>query len=172
MALSASITKKIELAANVAIILVAVILGYVLVRQFVFPPAPAPPAQIKTPEAGTKVTLADTDFSQTDKTLILALKKGCKFCSESAPFYQKLVQAANEKGVRLIAAFPHSVEEGQGYLKELNVPITELKQADFTALSVGGTPTLILADKNGEIKKAWLGKLAPDKETEVINSLQ
>ncbi len=164
--------KKIELIANIAIILVAAILGYVLVRQFVFPPAPAPPAQIKQPEAGTKISLPDIDFSQKDKTIIVALKKGCHFCTESAPFYQRLVQAAGEKGVRLIAAFPHSVEEGQGYLKELNVPITEMKQADFAALSVGGTPTVILADKNGEIIKAWLGKLSPEKETEVINSLQ
>jgi thioredoxin-related protein len=165
--------KKIELVANVAIILVAVILGYVLVKQFVFTPAPAlPPRQIKQPEVGAKVTLPDTDFSQKDKTLILAIKKGCHFCSESATFYQRLVQIAAEKNVRVIAAFPHSVEEGQGYLKELNVPVTELKQADFAALSVGGTPTLILTDKNGAITNAWLGKLPADKETEVINSLQ
>jgi thioredoxin-related protein len=164
--------KKIELVANVAIILVAVILGYVLVKQFVFTPAPAAPGPMKQPEIGAKAALADTDFSQKDKTLILALKKGCHYCSESAPFYQKLVQLAAEKNVRLIAAFPHSVEEGEGYLKELNVPIAEMKQADFAALSVGGTPTLILADKNGVVTKYWVGKLPPDKEAEVISSLQ
>jgi thiol-disulfide isomerase/thioredoxin len=164
--------KKIELVANIAIILVAVILGYVLVKQFVFTPAPTPPGQTKQPDVGSKINLPDTDFSQKDKTLIMAVKKGCHFCSESAPLYQKLVQLAAEKNVRLIAAFPHSVEEGQGYLKELNVPVTEMKQADFAALGIGGTPTLILADKNGEIKKVWLGKLPPEKETEVINSLQ
>jgi thioredoxin-related protein len=164
--------KKIELVANVAIILVAVILGYVLVKQFVFTPAPTPPGQMKQPDVGAKISLPDTDFSQKEKTLILALKKGCKFCSESAPFYQKIVQAAAEKNVRLIAVFPHSIEEGQGYLKELNVPIAEMKQGDFNTLSVGGTPTLILADKNGEVKKVWMGKLPAEKETEVINSLQ
>jgi len=164
--------KKIELAANIAIILVAVILGYVLIRQFVFPTPPAPPSQVKQPEAGSKISLPDTDFSTNDKTLILAIRKGCHFCSESASFYQRLAQIAPEKGVRLIAAFPHSVEEGEGYLKELNVPIAEMKQADFASLSVGGTPTIILADKNGQIQKAWVGKLPADKETEVINSLQ
>jgi thioredoxin-related protein len=168
----AGVQKKIELFANIAIILVAVILGYVLVKQFVFTPAPTPPGQTKQPEIGAKMALPDTDFSQKDKTLILALKKGCHFCSESAPFYQKLAQIAAEKNVRLIAAFPHSVEDGQGYLKELNVPVNELKQGDFAALSVGGTPTIILTDKNGEIKKVWLGKLPPEKENDVINSLQ
>ncbi len=168
----AGFQKKLELTANIAIIVVAVILGYVLVKQFVFTAAPAAPGPMKQPQAGATVTLPDTDFSTNEKTLILALKKGCHFCSESAPFYQKLTQLASEKGFRIIAAFPHSVEEGQGYLKELNVPITEMKQADFAALSVGGTPTLILTDKNGQVQKFWVGKLPADKETEVINSLQ
>jgi thioredoxin-related protein len=164
--------KKIELVANIAIILVAVILGYVLVKQFVFPTPQAAPGQTKQPEVGAKITLPDTDFSQNDKTLVFAIKKGCHFCSDSAGFYQKLVQVAAEKHIRLIAAFPHSVEEGQGYLKELNVPIAEMKQADFAALGVGGTPTLILTDKNGQAQKVWLGKLPAEKENEVISSLQ
>ena len=164
--------KKVELLANIAIIVVAVILGYVLVKQFVFPAPAAQPPQVRQPEVGAKVTLADTDFSTSDKTLILALKKGCHFCSESAPFYQKLAQIAPEKGLRLIAAFPHSVEDGQSYLKELNVSIADMKQADFGSMNVGGTPTLILVDKNGQITKSWVGKLPADKETEVINSLQ
>jgi thioredoxin-related protein len=167
----AGFQKKLELTANIAIILVAVILGYVLVRQFVFPAAPAAPPY-KQPEVGAKISLPDTDLSTSDKTLILAIKKGCHFCSESASFYQRLAQIAPDKGVRLIAAFPHTVDEGQGYLKELNVPIAEMKQADFTALSVSGTPTLILVDKNGQIQKFWVGKLPADKEAEVINSFQ
>lgn len=164
--------KTIEIIANVAIIAVAIVLGYVLIKQFVFPTAAPPaPGAPKPPEIGTKISLPETDFATSEKTLVVALKKGCKFCTESADFYQKLVKAAGEKNIRVIAAFPHTVEEGQGYLKELNVPITEMKQADFSVLKVSGTPTLIIADKNGQIQKAWLGKLPPDKETEVINSL-
>lgn len=163
--------KTIEIVANVAIIAVAIVLGYVLIKQFVFPTPQAAPGAPKPPEIGTKISLPDTDFATSEKTLVVALKKGCKFCTESADFYQKLVKAAGEKNVRVIAAFPHTVEEGQGYLKELNVPISEMKQADFSLLKVSGTPTVIMADKNGQITKAWLGKLPPDKETEVINSL-
>lgn len=163
--------KKIELIANVAIIAVALVLGYVLIKQFVFPTPQQPPSGPKPPEIGTTISLPDTDFATSERTLVVALKKGCKFCTESAAFYQKLVQAAGEKNIRVIAAFPHSVEEGQGYLKELNVPINEMKQADFSVLKVSGTPTVIMADKNGQIQKAWLGKLPPDKEAEVMNSL-
>jgi thiol-disulfide isomerase/thioredoxin len=166
-----AVQKKIELAANIAIILVAVILGYVLVKQFVFTTPAAAPGPMKQPEVGANITLPDTDFSTSDKTLVLAIRKGCHFCSESAPFYQKLAQLAPDKHLRLIAAFPHSVDEGQGYLKELGVPITELKQADFSQLNVSGTPTLLLLDNKGRVQKFWVGKLPPDKETEVIGSL-
>lgn len=164
-------SKKIEVLANVAIILVAIILGVVLVKKFVFtetPTASAPPQ----PKVGMKAAVPETDFSGNDKNLILALKKDCRFCTESAGFYQKLVTATAEKNVRLMALFPHPVADGQAYLKELNVPVTESRQADFAALGVGGTPTIILVNKEGEIQKAWVGKLPPDKETEVLNSLQ
>jgi thiol-disulfide isomerase/thioredoxin len=166
-----AVQKKIELAANIAIIVVAVILGYVLVKQFIFTTPAAAPGPMRQPQVGANITLPDTDFSTNDKTLVLAIKKGCHFCTESAPFYQKLAQLAPEKHLRLIAAFPHSVDEGQGYLKELAVPITEMKQADFTQLNVGGTPTLLLLDNKGQVQKFWGGKVTTEKENEVIGSL-
>ena len=164
-------SRKIEVGANIAIIVVAIILGFVLVKKFVFTDDTAPGAP-KQPQVGAKVFIPGADFSSKDKNLILALKKGCKYCSESAAFYQKLVTAANEKNVRLMAVFPHSVEEGQSYLKELNVPVTENKEADFMALNVGGTPTIILANSSGDVVRAWMGKLNPEQENEVFNSLQ
>lgn len=161
--------KKIELIANIAIILVAIILGVVLVKKFVFTESPPERAQ---PQVGAKAVLPDTDFSEKDKTLLMVLKKDCQFCTNSAGFYRKLTAAAEEKNVRVIAVFPHPVEVGQIYLKEINVPVAEHRQADFPALGVSGTPTLILTDKTGEIKKFWVGQLPPEKEKEVIDSLQ
>lgn len=165
------IQTKLELIANVAIILVAVVLCVVLVKKFVLTDSAAVNEK-KKPQIGAKTVLPDVDFSTNDKTLLMALKKDCRFCSESASFYQKLSGIAGEKGIRVIALFPHSVEEGQTYLKGLGVSVAENRQADFAALSVGGTPTLILTDKTGEIKKFWVGMLPPEKEKEVIDSLQ
>lgn len=167
-----ALSKKVELFANVAIILVAVVLCVVLVKKFVLTDSAAPGGQRKQPEIGAKVALPDTDFAAKDKTLILALKKDCIYCTESAEFYRQVIKAANEKNVRVIAVFPHSVKDGQEYLDKLNVTVEDKRQADFPALAVGGTPTLILANKDGAIQKVWMGKLPPEKETEVISSLQ
>jgi hypothetical protein len=165
--------KKIELIANIAIILVAIVLGGVLVKKFLLTDsAPTPTGERSQPQVGAKANLPDTDFSAKDKTLLLAMKKDCRFCTDSVGFYRKLTAAADEKNVRVIAVFPHSVEMGQIYLKEINLAVPEFRQADFTALGVGGTPTLILTDNTGEIKKFWVGQLPPEKEKEVLDSLQ
>jgi thioredoxin-related protein len=167
-----ALTKKIETFANVAIILVAIVLCVVLVKKFVLTAdAPAQPER-KMPEVGKKVALPDANFAAKDKTLIMALKKDCRFCTESSEFYRKVTALAGEKNVQVIAVFPHSTADGQEYLKQINVAVEDKRQADFAALNVSGTPTLILTDKNGDIQKVWLGKLSPEKETEVINSLQ
>jgi thioredoxin-related protein len=155
----------------VAIILVAIVLGFVLVKKFVLTDA-APAQTRKQPEIGAKIALPGADFSAKDKTLLMAIKKDCRFCSESAEFYRKLTAAAAEKNVQVIALFPHSATDGQEYLKQLNVAVEDKREADFAALNVSGTPTLILTDKNGEIKKFWVGKLPPEREKEVIDSLQ
>jgi hypothetical protein len=39
------------------------------------------------------------------------------------------------------------------------------------SIRVGGTPTLILTNDKGEVTDFWVGKLAPDKEVELINKL-
>lgn len=167
------LSKKVELFANVAIILVAIVLCVVLVKKFVLTDAaPTDASRNKQPEVGAKVVLPDTDFAAKDKTLLMALKKDCRYCTESAEFYRKVTDAAGAKNVQVIALFPHLATDGQEYLKQINVSVVDTRQADFAALQVGGTPTLILTDKTGAIQKVWMGKLPPEKEKEVIDSLQ
>ena len=166
------LSRKVEMFANVAIMLVAIVLCVVLVKKFVLTDAAPADSRGKQPEVGAKVALPDTDFAANDKTLLMALKKDCRYCSESAEFYRKVTSAAGEKNVRVIALFPHSAKDGQEYLSQINVSVEDKRQADFAALHVAGTPTLILTDKTGAIQKVWMGKLPPEKEKEVIDSLQ
>src|ERR1041384_717601 len=81
--------KIAEVSANVAIVLVAVTVIGVIAKQYLLPrQPPKPPAGIA---AGTKLSIRGVDWAQNESTLIVALQKGCHFCSESAPFYQQLV---------------------------------------------------------------------------------
>ena len=126
--MQSKLSQRIELVANIAIILIAILLGYFLIQRFVFqqnPQPQKPPAEIVK---GTKISLPEVDWQANQKTLILALQKGCHFCSESMSFYKTLVEKAKEKGVKLVAVLPNSREEGSQYLRENGVESQGVKQ--------------------------------------------
>ncbi|HEY0766280.1 MAG TPA: hypothetical protein VGD61_28115 [Pyrinomonadaceae bacterium] len=162
--------KKIEVVANVAIIVIAFLIGGAFLKKYFFDNRSQPPLKIA---AGTKVTLQDVDWAKNGQTLLLVLQKGCHFCAESAPFYQGLTrEMENTKSTRLIAVLPQEVNESQQYLADLKVPISEVKKIDPGFLGVSGTPTLILVNNTGQVIDSWTGKLTPDKEIEVLKKLK
>src|SRR5262245_49068311 len=108
--------KKVELAANLAIIVVALLIGGVFVKKYFFDNRSQPPLKIS---AGTKVPIQDVDWAKNGQTLLLVLQKGCHFCAESAPFYQGLTREMDEsKSTKLIAVLPQEVNESQQYLAD------------------------------------------------------
>jgi len=172
--MSDNILKKTELLANIAIIIVAILLGGVLVKRYLLTSDEAfdDRNSVSRIAAGTKVSLPEIDWAKSDRTLLLVLSKGCHFCSESAPFYQRLVLDTDGRGVQLVAVLPQDVNEGRQYLNELGVAINEIRQSPLDSLGVGGTPTLILVNREGVVTDSWVGKLPPDKESEVLDRLQ
>jgi hypothetical protein len=182
-------TRGIEIAANVAIIFAAVLLGVVLIKNYILPnpgsiegttvqasdpsrrtTLPSRPRSDIQIQPGTRITLSGIDWANNGKTLVLAISNQCHFCSESAPFYQRL---AKEHGkARLVAVLPQSVEQGKEYLTGLNVTVDEIRQAPLISIGVSGTPTLILVDKNGVATNSWVGKLTPAREDDVLGSLR
>jgi thioredoxin-related protein len=162
--------RKIELLANVAIVVVALLVGAVLVKQYRSPEASKLP--VKEITAGTKIALPDVDWQKNRQTMLVVLAQGCHYCAESAPFYQKLLRQTQERGQsKLMAVFPPASSDGKRYLKDLGVPIEEVKLASLDTLGVVGTPTLILVDNQGVVTDVWVGQLPPDKELEVLSRL-
>ncbi len=162
--------KKIELLANVAIIVIALLLGAVLVKRYLMTDSQASRPAAEQIRPGTKIDLPGVDWSKSQQTLVLALSDGCRYCTESAAFYQRLAkEKASAGGVRLIAVLPQEVSQGQTYLSKLGVAVDEVRQSTLSTIGVSGTPTLLLVDNNGAVKQSWLGKLPPDKETEVLS---
>ncbi len=168
------ITKKLELVANLAIIVVAILLGVVLVKSYLIP-KPRAPQQAATASIppGTKLSIQGVDWKANGRTLVFALSTGCHFCTESAPFYQRVAQERAKAGnIRLVAVFPEPVSEGQKYLSNLGVTVDEVRQARLDSIGVNGTPTLIMANGEGAVADSWRGKLPNEKETEVLSRLK
>jgi len=164
-----TVGRKLETAANIAIIVVAILLGAVIIQKYLLPSSSQP--ERVQPVIGKQMNLSDVNWASQPKTLVLALSTTCHFCNESAPFYRRLIESVEGKNVQLVAVFPTETEAGRAHLKELGLAALEVKQSSLANMQVSGTPTLILTNDKGEVTNYWLGKLPPDKETEVINRL-
>ena len=164
--------KRIELVANLAIIIVAILLGVVLVRSLLLSRhQPNQETVNSSPRPGTKLSLPAVDWKGNGRTLLFALSTRCHFCTESAPFYKQLVEQRGA-GVRFVAVFPQPVTEGEKYLKNLGVRSDQVKQEPPESLGISGTPTLILVNDSGMITDSWIGKLSTEKQAEVLSRLK
>jgi len=161
--------KRINLALNLAIVLVVILIGIVGAKNYLRPARSVPHRDFR----GTKVNLTGIDWAHNEQTLLLVLDEKCRFCTESAPFYQRLTQALTTNSrVRLVAVLPQDVAASRQYLHSLKVPIEEVRQSSLDAMRVEGTPTLILVNGKGEAMEAWAGRLSTEGETEVLNRIE
>lgn len=185
--------RVVEVSTNLSIIAVALVGALVLVKNYLLRPAlpPVSPtaqaAPVRNPNAagdnqrtppsgpstGTQISLPGINWNDSDETVVLALSNKCHFCTESAPFYKRLTQElAGSKKIRVVAVFPQEVDEGKKYLEGLNVSIPDVAKAALGSFGVRGTPTLVLVDKSGTVKQAWVGRLTADRETEVLSRIK
>jgi hypothetical protein len=165
--------KKIELLANIAIIIAAVLLVALAINKFFLSPKRAPLDQVAAHlKAGDKVTLPGFDWTRSERTLVMALSVNCHYCTESAPFYQQLTaEVSKHPNTHLLSVLPQTTEAGRKYLSELGITIEDVRQVPLNAVGVAGTPTLILVDKEGTVKRVWVGKLPESAQSEVISQL-
>ncbi len=180
--------RRIETAANIFIIVVSVLGSIALARNLIpgmhkeknsaFRGVPSQPAK-KTvsmnglaPPVGSSILLPGVAWRANERTLLLVLSTDCHFCSEGASFYRRVANEASPKRIGVIAAFPQDTGTGKRFLNDLIIPITNIVQTSLDAIHVKGTPTLILLDKKGLVMQTWLGRLPPELEQEVMDSMR
>jgi rhodanese-related sulfurtransferase len=155
---------------NIAILLVTLILSALLVKKFLFQPAQNPEYRVA---ANAILRLDGINWTDSDRTVLLALQKECKYCSESAQFYRRLAAGlASQSNTRLIAVFSEKESETEAYLKQLDVPIEESRYVSFSSLGISSVPTLLILDRNGVVTDMWIGKLSPLEEKALMSKLR
>ncbi len=159
--------KKIELAANIGIVITAVLVVIFFVRNYM--QRQSDPQQ--TVALGSKFALKNVNWQASDKNLVFAVSTTCHYCTESAGFYRKLVEQCKQQHVHTVAVLPQPQAEAQAYLAGEGVNVDEIRQAPLSDLDIGGTPTLVLVDQVGVVKHVWLGKLPSATEEDVVTTL-
>ena len=159
-----------------AIIGIAMMLGVVVRQANYLPDVPQAVSASRSDATrslkGTRITLSDVDWSTQRSTVVLVLSTNCRFCTESAPFYNQLVSTASRQSeVRLIAVFPQEIDAAKTYLKSISVSLPDVRQASFGPLGISGTPTILLVDNTGLVTEAWVGRLGPNGEKDVLRAI-
>jgi len=161
------IARKIEVAANIAIIITACLVAVFFIRNHMGEKS----GQRHTIALGTHFALKNIHWEASRKTIVLALSTSCHYCTESAGFYRDLVKECQTRGVRTIAVLPQTVIEAQSYLIKEGVKVDDVRQAPLSSFEITGTPTLLLINSEGKVEHVWYGKLPPNGEKDVLAKL-
>lgn len=162
-----AIAKKLEIGANVAIVIVAVLIAIMFLRNSTG--NNSGPQHTISP--GMQFALKNVDWRANQKNLVMAVSTTCHYCTESAAFYRRVVAECKQRGVRTVAVLPQSPAEAEAYLKGEGVAVDEVRQAVLPDLEINGTPTLLIVDQSGRVKSVWPGKLPAERENEVLAKL-
>jgi hypothetical protein len=162
MKLSRKARRSVEIFANIAIVLVAV----VIIGNF-FWSRIHPRQKPAGPVVGSVVSLAGVNWQANGNTLLLVLQEGCRYCEESAPFYRKLHEQRAGLQPRMLTVIPGEATESTHYLSDRQLPTDGIINAQLTDLNVTATPTLLLVDETGHVKAVWIGKLDETRQREV-----
>jgi len=120
----------------------------------------------------TLAPLPGYSWSSYPKTLVIAIRRGCPYCDASMPFYRRLgeEERSNELRAHVLLVMPNDASSGGGLLRKNDVEVQGIFGQDLGVLGVSGTPTILLLDSSGHIKRGWVGLLTPNGENEVMNA--
>lgn len=167
--------RIVQFGSNIAIIIIAFLLGFVVIKQSLFDPAPrtnySPSRPAQENLVGKTLPLENVNWKENKKTLVIYLSTTCRYCTESSPFYRELVEEYSSDGTKIIAVLPQPVEEAKEYLKSNGVNIIQVYSTSLSSIGLRSTPTLMLVNEEGVISHYWRGKLSENKEAEVLQKL-
>lgn len=74
--------------------------------------------------------------------------------------------------VNVVVVYPDETSRAEAYLRDVGLTAIESKREVLALLGIKLVPTLALVDRNGVVRKVWVGELSPKKESEVMSALQ
>jgi hypothetical protein len=121
-------------------------------------------------EREIRVELPAAVFGDTGKgpVALLVLSTKCRFCTESVPFYRRLLRSEVVQQGRLSLGVVslQPVDEMRRYLAANDLAIERVIPGSLLGLRVRGTPTLVLLNETGVVESSWVGRLNDVQEND------
>jgi hypothetical protein len=161
--------RYIERLTYLALLVTCVIASTVLVKNTFFPRTPA-----SGPKIGTTVAIPSLSWSAPNTYVVLAVSSQCHFCIESVPFYRSLSdwKQKNHNDLKLVVVSPEATGTTEEFLRSNRIVADSVVSYPLQNIGVSGTPTLMIVDSKGVLKRVHHGKLQPDEQAEVIGDLE
>jgi len=170
---------SLEKLTNVAILGLCVVVAGDLVYRDVLRPQQAAaqgaarpnPTPFKPGEAFPQLTGLQQQPGRS--SLLLVVRSGCKYCTESVPFYQNLVKEVrlSKMPVQLIGVCLESDKACADYFAQTKVAVDATIGAPRGLEKIQGTPTLVMLDPSGKVAETWVGALNPEGQKAVLAAL-
>ncbi len=113
------------------------------------------------------------DFAKAPRTVVVVFQRECVYCTESLPFYRRLIDTRNRRGakVQIAVAAPERDAAIATYLAEQGVAADLVTHFNPGTLPVSVTPALLVAGSTGQLMTMWPGALSLNAEEQVLNYL-
>jgi hypothetical protein len=171
-----NIKQALEVTTNVSIVVVCMLFGfsYLTHRSLAFNVSQPRAAAAASLKGASVAAIPGYKWNEHAKTLVLGIRTGCHFCSNSLPFYKRLsdLEKANSLGAHLLAVMPDDRNASDNFFRAKAVQVERIAGQPLNEIHVTSTPTILLVDSAGKIANAWVGELPANEEDALIASLK
>ncbi len=169
--------KSLDKLTNMAILLVCiVVIADMIYRDMSSAPLRAPTSTARLEpfrrgEAFPRMTGLRQESGKS--SLLLVVKSSCKYCKDSIPFYQRLVNEirSTNAAVQLVGLCLESDTACANYFSETQVPVDVTLGAPNGLPRIQRTPTIVMLDPNGNVAEIWVGALGEDGQKAVLTAI-
>lgn len=161
--------RKINLVLNVFLVLVCIYILGLLANNYLLPVVTAS----KPIQVGSPANVRELKLKAQKKTVLLFLRSGCQYCTNSAGFYKRLMSRRSMIGepYDVLALFSQDDKNADTYLQKIGLSSIENNRIDYKNLAIEGTPTLAIVDGAGVVSDVWRGYLRVSQRMEVYKAL-
>lgn len=134
------------------------------------PPATAPAIVLKSPDGKQSVDLAKL---VNEGPVLVRLTCACTGCDQELPFFKKLQEAYQAKGLQTVAVFRESPEKASDYAVKKDVKflwLSDPKGELWKTFDSKAMPTNILIEKGGKVISVVPGCKVDGKNAQAISA--
>lgn len=118
---------------------------------------------------GESIAVDGVDFSQADRTLLLVVRKDCRFCQASMPFYTRLFERKSKAtaNLRFVVLSYDDQETSRADFEKHGLSPDAIHHIESDQVKAPGTPALVAVSRASTVEASWLGQLRGGQEAEV-----